>query len=459
MADHDVIVVGGGNAALTAALASSDEGARVLLIERAARPMRGGNTRHVRNLRHAHTEPDDFVSGSYPIEELIDDLADVNGEDGNLPLTPFLARQSVGIPGWAWEHGVRWQPALRGTLSLARTNRFFLGGGKSLVNAYYRRAADRGVSVLYGTTVVDFDIDGQRCRGVYVGDGSETTFVSGEAIVVASGGFEANRGWMREYWGEAADNFMVRGTPLNDGLVLRRLLDHGARTIGDPTRFHAIAVDARGPREDGGIVTRLDAIPFGICVNQEGRRFYDEGEDIWPKRYAIWGRLIAEQPGQIAYVLLDAKSIDAFMPPLYPPLEAGSIGELAAQVHIDPAVLEGTVDTFNAHVQPGGTFVKEELDDCRTSGLEPAKSHWARRIDTPPYYAFPLNVGVTFTYHGLRIDGSAHVLGENGPFENLYAAGEIMAGNILTRGYLAGIGMTIGSVFGRLAGQQAARHA
>jgi tricarballylate dehydrogenase len=272
--------------------------------------------------------------------------------------------------------------------------------------------------------------------------------------VVAAGGFEANRTWMRRYWGDAADNFAIRGTPLNDGLVLDRLFAHGAAPVADPTRFHAIAVDARAPMYDAGILSRLDAIPYGIVVNQEGRRFYDEGEDIWPKRYAIWGRLIAEQPGQAAYVLFDAKSADAFIPPLHPPISGATIVELAAALGLDGDAVERTVATFNRHVIEG-TFRNGEPDDCRTEGLEPAKSHWARRLDAPPFYAFPLRTGITFTYHGVQIDAGGRVIGAEGPFENLYAAGEIMAGNILTRGYLAGIGMTIGSVFGRHAGRRA----
>lgn len=455
MSEHDVLVVGGGNAALCAALAAADAGARVLLVERASKAFRGGNTRHVRNLRDAHLAGDRFVTGPYLVEEFLADIRAVTGDEGDSELTRLLVERSLDIAQWAWDHGVRWQAPLRGTLSLSRTNRFFLGGGKSLVNAYHRTAAARGVDVVYDTTVVDLEIDGLRCAGVRVQDGAGRSTIAAKAVVVAAGGFEANREWMRRYWGDAADNFAVRGTRLNDGLVLRRLFDHGARPVADPTRFHAIAVDARAPMYDAGILSRLDAIPYGIVVNRDAHRFYDEGEDIWPKRYAIWGRMVAEQPGQAAYSILDAKAIDAFIPPLYPPIEGRTIGELALAVGLDAAELTTTIATFNEHVSPG-TFRDGELDDCRTVDLRPAKSHWARPIDTPPFYAFPLRPGITFTYHGVRIDPSARVVADQGPFENLYAAGEIMAGNILTRGYLAGIGMTVGSVFGRHAGTHAA---
>jgi tricarballylate dehydrogenase len=194
-------------------------------------------------------------------------------------------------------------------------------------------------------------------------------------------------------------------------------------------------------------------------VNKEARRFYDEGEDFWPKRYAIWGRLVAAQPDQIGYSIIDAKSMGQFMPPLYPPVKAGSLHELAGALGLDAAAFEKTVAGFNAAVRPG-TFDHTVFDDCRTEGLDPPKTHWARRIDTPPYYAYPLRPGITFTYLGVAIDEKSRMLMQNGrPADNVFAAGEIMAGNILGKGYLAGIGMAIGTTFGRIAGEEAARRA
>jgi len=193
-------------------------------------------------------------------------------------------------------------------------------------------------------------------------------------------------------------------------------------------------------------------------VNREAKRFYDEGEDTWPKRYAIWGRLVAQQPGQIAYSVIDAKSIRLFMPSIFPAIEAGSIGELAGKLSLDAAALEKTVADFNAAVREG-TFDHTVLDDCRTEGLAIPKSHWARKLDTPPYYAYPLRPGITFTYLGTRVNNESRMLLKDGkPSANMFAAGEIMAGNVLGKGYLAGIGMTIGAVFGRVAGEGAAKH-
>jgi tricarballylate dehydrogenase len=154
--------------------------------------------------------------------------------------------------------------------------------------------------------------------------------IKAKAVVAAAGGFEANIPWLKQYWGDDADNFIIRGTPYNTGTVLASMLERGAQINGDPREFHAVAVDGRAPTFDGGIVTRLDSVPFGIVVNRNGERFYDEGEDFWPKRYAIWGGLIARQPGQEAYSIIDSDTIDKFMPSVFHPVEASTVGELAS---------------------------------------------------------------------------------------------------------------------------------
>jgi tricarballylate dehydrogenase len=280
-----------------------------------------------------------------------------------------------------------------------------------------------------------------------------------KCVVVACGGFESNLAWLREAWGPPADNFIVRGTPHNMGRVLKVLLAKGAKQVSDPTQGHCVAIDARSPKFDGGIVTRVDAVSLGIVVNRDARRFYDEGEDFWPKRYAIWGRLVAAQPDQIAFSIIDAKSMGKFMPPVFPPVRAQTLAELARALKLDPAALEATVHEFNAAVRPG-TFDHTVFDDCRTEGIAPAKTHWARAIDTPPFFGYPLRPGITFTYLGVAIDERARMLMANGaPSDNVFAAGEIMAGNVLGKGYLAGIGMAIGTTYGRIAGAEAAKHA
>jgi tricarballylate dehydrogenase len=456
----DVVVIGGGNAALVSALSANDLGARVLVLERAPQHLRGGNTRHTRNIRCIH-EADSFNSGSYYYDEFWDDLCGVGSGPGKEELARITVQGSADVLPWMSAKGIRWQPPLAGTLHLARTNRFFLGGGKTLANTYYRVVAGRPtVEVAYDATVEDFEFDGPACRALVVRFGGALHRVRCHAVICACGGFESNIDWLKRYWGDAADNYIVRGTPYNDGRVLARLHAAGAAAAGEEKGFHAVAVDARAPRFDGGIVTRLDTIPFGIVVNRLGLRFYDEGEDLWPKRYATWGRHIAEQPGQIAYCLWDSKVASLSLPPVFPASTAQSITDLAGSLSLDPYILDKTVTEFNNAVVLGGCFEPAALDDCHTSGLRPAKTHWAQALDTPPYYAIAARPGITFTYLGVAVDANARVLRNDGScFANVFAAGEIMSGNILTSGYLAGFGMTIGSVWGRKAGTSGARHA
>ncbi len=456
----DVLIVGGGNAALCAALTAREAGSSVLLLEAAPPAWRGGNSIHTRNLRCMHDAPQDVLIDAYPEAEFWQDLLKVTGGKTDEGLARLAIRHSASCRGWMRRHGVHFQPSLSGTLHLGRTNAFFMGGGKALVNAYYRSAQALGVAVRYEAPVTRIELDGDRFCAAWVGDER----IAAASCVVASGGFESNLDWLREAWGQAADGawiadqFAVRGTRYNQGVLLRDLLAQGADAIGDPTQAHMVAIDARAPRYDGGIVTRVDCVSLGIVVNREARRFYDEGEDFWPKRYAIWGRLVAQQPGQVGYSIIDAKAVGRFMPPVFPGERADTPDQLARQLGLDPATFVETVTRYNAACRPGH-FDHAVLDDCATDGLVPAKTHWARPIDTPPYHGYALKPGVTFTYLGVRVDAHAAVHFGGRPSANLYAAGEIMAGNVLGQGYTAGVGMTIGTAYGRIAGASAARAA
>jgi tricarballylate dehydrogenase len=456
----DVLVIGGGNAALCAAISARRAGASVLVLEGAPKFYRGGNTRHTRNMRCAHDAATDILTGPYTEEEFWQDLLLVTDGQTDEELAKFMIRESKDILNWIVEQGVRWQPSLGGTLSLGRTNSFFLGGGRAMLNALYLTAEQLGVQIIYDAEVTDLNIeDGMFLSASLKQPIDGVTEIHASTLVAAAGGFEANIEWLKEYWGDAADNFLIRGTPYNRGSILKMLLAKGVQDIGDPTQCHAVAIDARAPKFDGGIITRHDSVVFGIVVNKHAQRFYDEGEDIWPKRYAIWGRLVAAQPDQIAYIIFDSAVVTSFMPTLFPPIAGQTIAELAGKLELDSAALKKTIAEFNAAVQPG-TFDHTILDDCRTEGITPPKTHWARRIETPPYLAYPVRPGITFTYLGTRVTREARMLMADGkPSANMFAAGEIMAGNVLGKGYAAGMGMTIGSVFGRIAGREAARHA
>ena len=223
-----------------------------------------------------------------------------------------------------------------------------------------------------------------------------------------------------------------------------------------------MAVDARSPKFDGGIATRTDSIPFGVVLNRDAQRFYDEGEDIWPKRYAIWGRNIAMQPDQIAYCIWDSKVKDLSLPPMYGAYRGDTIEEVASDMGLDAGQAAAAVAEFNRAVPADAParFDPSGLDGLATTGIAPAKSNWAQRLDTPPYFGVPAHPGVTFTYLGVGVDKTARVLHESDAmYANIWAAGEIMSGNILSSGYMAGFGMTIGTVWGRIAGTEAARHA
>ncbi len=456
----DVLVIGGGNAALCAALMAREAGASVMLLEAAPKEWRGGNSIHTRNLRCMHDAPQDVLQDAYPEEEFWQDLLKVTGGITNEHLARLVIRASSTCRPWMVKHGVRFQPSLSGTLSLSRTNAFFMGGGKALVNAYYRSAEKLGVQIRYEAPVDRLEIVDGQFKAAYV----KGERIEAKACVLAAGGFESNRDWLREAWGQnergewPADNFLIRGTRFNQGVLIKDMMKHGADMIGDPSQSHCVAIDARAPEYDGGICTRIDCVSLGVVVNRDGQRFYDEGEDFWPKRYAIWGRLVAQQPGQIGYSIIDSKAVGRFMPPVFPGVKADSLPELARKLGLDEAAFMQTMNAYNAACRVG-TFDHTVMDDCHTEGITPAKTHWALPLDTAPYTAYAVRPGITFTYLGLKVNDRAAVHFGGVPSDNLYVAGEMMAGNVLGKGYTAGVGMSIGTAFGRIAGTEAARAA
>ncbi|MDE5602688.1 MAG: FAD-dependent tricarballylate dehydrogenase TcuA [Helicobacter sp.] len=459
--DFDVIIIGGGNAALCAAISAkqADEHLKIALLESSPKEWRGGNSQHTRNLRSMHDAPTDILTQTYSEDEFFEDVFKVTKGQTNEEYARFVISKTPQIVEWAKEQGVRFQPSMRGTLHLGKTNAFFLGGGKSLVNAYFQRIKELGIHIFYEHEGLELVLENLECKSLIAinKQTNQKIFFNAKAFVVASGGFESNLEWLKEAWGERARNFIIRGTRFNQGKMLKALQDINAQIIGDPTQGHMVAIDARTPKYDGGIASRVDCVSLGIVVNKNAKRFYDEGEDFWPKRYAIWGRLIANQEDQIGYSITDSKVQELYMPSLFPPIVANSIEELAQKIELEPQALKKTIEEYNSKVIEG-KFDHSIQDDCHTKGLEIEKTHWALKIDTPPFYCYPLRPGVTFTYMGVKVNKEAKIHKNDGTlFSNLFAAGEIMAGNILTQGYVAGFGMSIGSVFGKLAGENAAK--
>jgi len=402
---EDVLVIGGGLAALCAAISARRAGVSVLMVEAAPRELRGGNTRHSRNLRIMHAEPSAALPGAYPEAEFLEDLAKASKGACDGALARLLVRQSALLPAWLAGHGVVFQAK---HIPFSRKTAFFLGGGKAALNALYAAAERMGVRILYGNKV----------DAVQMSVSAAGPFRA-RSIIACCGGEQANA---------AAHGFINRGTAFAKGEILRSLLSQGVASVGSEEAAHLVAVDARFRGHDGGIVTRVDGMEHGIVVDAAGRRAQDENAFTGPTRYAMWGRLVAELPERRAALILDADGVQKI--PLFalPPLQAGSLPELAFLLRMEAETVERS---------------------AKESG----------RIVRPPFFAFPIRPGITFSCLGVKVDEKALLIGEGGAScAGMFAAGMIMAPNILGTGYLAGCGMTIGAAFGRIAGEEAARH-
>ncbi len=433
MIADQIVVIGGGSAALCAAIAARRAGARVTLIERAPQTLRGGNTRHARNFRLQHPPNCDFSDGDYSAQEFADDLSRATQGSGNPELTARLITESAQLPAWLHSVGVRLQTRRQGRLPVSRKTAFLLGGGKALINALYGYAAGIGVNIEYDCTAAQLHLHKNRVTAITLNQHHRQRIVQPQALILASGGAQANRSWLAQHWGERADGLINRGTPYAQGELLLALLAAGAQAVGDPQRAYLVAVDARSPPDDGGIITRIRAMPEGIVVNRDGERFHDESADSGSTRYALWGRLVADCPGQIAYLLLDSRGICLAPPTLYPPLTAPTMSDLAAQLALPVAAVERSLMTDHA------------------------AAHHPLPLSTPPFAAYPIRPGITFTYHGLAVDTDTRVRLTSGQvIDNLFAAGTIMAPNLCPQGYLSGLMLSISLVFGRLAGEAAA---
>ncbi|SEH30369.1 tricarballylate dehydrogenase [Magnetospirillum fulvum] len=421
-----VVVIGGGTAALCAAIAARRAGASVILLDRAPPENRGGNTRHSRNLRIMHCAPSPLFPGSYDEADFHADLTKAAEGAGDEALGRLLIRRSAAVPDWLAAQGVAFQTIACGGLPWSRKTAFFLGGGTAMINTLYATATRLGIDIRHRSHVIGLSRDG----AVTLADGAGgTRTVRARAVVVASGGYQANPVWLAEQWGDDAAELIVRGTPFAAGEPLRALFDLGAASVGTPGACHLVAVDGRLTEADGGIVTRVDGLDLGIAIDRDGKRFEDETTITGPTRYAQWGRRVAALPGRIAHAVWDADAVDRVPPAIVEPIRVESLEALAA-------------------------FLAVPIADLAASAAD------SGRVTRAPFFTVPIRPGLTFTCYGVRIDDHSRVLTPDGePLGCLFAAGMIMAPNVIGTGYLAGAALTIGAVFGRIAGEEAAEHA
>jgi tricarballylate dehydrogenase len=480
---YDVIVVGGGNAGHCAALAAAERGRRVVLLEKGPRGEHGGNSFYtagamrvvhgdvddVRDLLDDDERLDDTILPAYTASEYVLDMERVTNGRNDDELTATLIAESTPTMRWLKGHGLRFRlmyerQAYRndtghhvfwGGLAIGST-----GGGKGLVEQHEAAAREAGVEVRYGVGATGLLIDGDKVVGIrYADSNGDEGELRAESVVLAAGGFEASADMRREHLGEGWQRAKVRGTPLNTGDMLRAALEAGAAAYGDWTTCHSVAWDAgaddEGDRELTNRLTR-GGYPLGIVVNADGRRFLDEGADFRNYTYAEYGAKILEQPGGVAFQLFDATTrpmlrTEEYDAPGTSVVEADSIDKLAAELGVDQDALATTVRDFNASVDDTVPF-DAAVKDGRRADVDPPKSNWAQPLQRPPYYAFPVTCGITFTFGGLRADTDARVLREDGePIPGLFVCGE-MLGGLFSGNYPGGTGLVSGAVFGRRAG-------
>ncbi|WP_423921848.1 FAD-dependent tricarballylate dehydrogenase TcuA [Candidatus Poriferisodalis sp.] len=489
---YDVVVVGAGNAAMCAALAAHEGGAGVLVLERAPVAEAGGNSRFTAGaIRFAYDGVDDLRAlmpdltdsevgmtdfGTYTEADFYADLGRVTDYRCDPDLADTLVTRSKETLLWMASHGVRFAP-IWGRQAFKVDGRFTfwggltvetVGGGEGLVESL-RSALERNRIELWHEAAgraLMLD-DSGAVRGVRVRREGRTAEVACGAVVLAAGGFQANAEWRTRYLGPGWDLAKVRGTRFNTGDGIAMALDAGAMPFGNWSGAHAVAWDYNAP-EFGDLAVgdgfQKHSYPFGIVLNQHGKRFVDEGADFRNYTYARYGREILAQPGHSAWQVFDA-STDHLLRDEYrirqvTKVTAGSITELCERMEdVDTESAMATIAEFNAAVDRSVPFDPNVLDGRRTTGLGPDKTNWAMPLETPPFTAFRVTCGLTFTFGGLRIDGTGCVLDTDlHPISGLYAAGELVGG-LFYGNYPGGSGLSAGAVFGRLAGNSAAAHA
>jgi len=483
----DVVVVGAGNAALSAALAAREHGASVVVLERAPEAESGGNSRFSAGaIRTVYNGVDDLRKlipelseeeiagtdfGTYAREQFYDDMGRITEHRSDPDLAGLLVERSLETLSWLRGKGVCFAPAYRRhAFKMGGRTRFWgglaveaSGGGPGLVAAEHDAARRNGIPILYRTRALRLLQAERRVTGVQVRHGERSFDIAAKAVVLASGGFEANAEWRTRYLGPGWDLAKVRGTRFNTGDGLRMALEAGAMPWGNWSGCHAVAWDRNAP-DFGDLAVgenfQKHSYPFGIIVNANGRRFLDEGADFRSYTYAKYGRAILEQPAQTAWQIFDGKVLhllrEEYRIPQVTKVRGDSIEELAQKLEgIDRQALVTEVATYNRAVRQDIPFNPTIRDGRRTEWLGVQKSNWANVLDTPPFEAFQVTCGITFTFGGLRIDTAGRVIDTDGePIPGLFAAGELVGG-IFYFNYPGGTGLLSGTVFGRIAGDSA----
>jgi tricarballylate dehydrogenase len=491
MTQPDVLVVGAGLAGLSAALAARELGASVLVLERAPREERGGNSRFsIGAMRAVYAGVDDIEKlvgdlgaaerarvdfGAYPRQQYLDDLARVTQHRGDKALAGLLVDGSADTMRWLRGNGVLFRPLTQWQFKQADGRIRFAGGsavgidgaGAALSDALFKTTEQRGVTIAYGTRAVALIESGQGVSGVRARQGTRSVDLPAKAVVLAAGGFEANAEWRTRYLGPGWELAKVRGSRCNTGDGLRMALEIGAMACGNWSGCHSASWDLGAPDVNElahGAVFKRDDFLYGIMVNARGERFVDEGADIRALTYAKMGRAILAQPGQVAWQIFDRKTAhllhDEYRAAPSFGLRAETLAGLAGELHgTDCDAFLATVEHFNRAVQRDVPFDPGRKDGRGTVGLAVPKSNWATAIDEPPFEAYPVTCGITFTFGGVRVEPSMQVMDVDGAaIPALYAAGELVGG-LFYFNYPGGSGLMAAAVFGRIAGQSAAQQA
>jgi tricarballylate dehydrogenase len=485
---YDVVVVGGGNAAMCAALSARESGARVLVLEKAPEAWRGGNGFFTAGgFRFAFKSFDDLRTligdlsdqeaaqmevDPYTEDNFYDDLMRVTEDCADPDMALLLVRESQNTVRWMKDRGIRWIPMFgRQAYKVGGRFRFWgglvleaVGGGPGLIDMEYASATKAGVDVRFETKAMRLVTDDRgRVTGIVVRtpDGTET--IDAGAVVLASGGFEANPEMRTRYLGPNWELARVRGTPYNTGDGIRMAIDIGALPWGHWSGCHSVQWDLNAPWHGDrkvGDNFQKHSYPVGIIVNLRGERFVDEGADFRNYTYVKYGRAVIGQPRRTAFQIFDQKVVDILREEYrireVTKAEANTFEELARKLEIDVPGFVKTVTEFNAAVMKDVPFNPAVKDGRGTRGLVLPKSNWAQALDTPPYVGYAVTTGITFTFGGLKIDDAGRVIDcEQRAIPGLFAAGELVGG-IFYHNYPGGAGLMAGAVFGRIAGRSAA---